>query len=122
MAQGFLPYKYEEEKTDAGLTALAGLPVYLDLASVLGLGDHIHSHMHVKIRGWTDEQIIASLVLLDLAGGDSVDDVRILAKDEGFSRVLDRMETKRSGASMEKGTSSLRPFPFRDIPIPISLP
>ncbi len=45
MAQGVLPYKYEEDKTDAGLTALAGLPVYLDLASVLGLGDHIHSHM-----------------------------------------------------------------------------
>ncbi len=33
-------------------------------------------------------------MLLNLAGGDSVDDVRILAKDEGFSRVLDRIETK----------------------------
>lgn len=41
MPQGVLPYKYEEEKTNTGMTALAGLPVYLDLASVLGLGDHI---------------------------------------------------------------------------------
>ena len=95
MAQGVLPYKYEEERTDAGMTALAGLPLYLDLASVLGLGDHIRSHMHIRqSQGWTDEQIITSLVLLNLAGGDSVDDVRILAKDEGFSRVLDRIETK----------------------------
>ncbi len=94
MPQGVLPYKYEEEKSASGLTSFAGLPVYLDLASVLALGDHIRAHMHVKVQGWTDEQIITSLVLLNLAGGDSVDDVRILAKDEGFSRVLGRVETK----------------------------
>jgi hypothetical protein len=33
MPQGVLPCKYEEENTETGLTALAGLPVYLDLAS-----------------------------------------------------------------------------------------
>ena len=38
MAQGALPYKYEEEKQASGMTALAGLPVYMDLASVMGLG------------------------------------------------------------------------------------
>ncbi len=94
MPQGVLPYKYEEEKMNAGMTSLAGLPVYLDLASVLGLGDHIGTHMHVKVRGWTDEQILTSLVLLNLAGGDSVDDIRILDKDEGFCKVLGRVETK----------------------------
>jgi len=94
MPQGALPYKYEEEKRSAGLTALAGLPVYLDLASVLGLGDHLRAHLHVKVRGWTDEQIVTSLVLLNLAGGDSVDDMRILARDDGFSTVLGRVETK----------------------------
>jgi len=95
MAQGVLAYKYEEEKNDSNMTALAGLPVYLDLASVLGLGDHIRAHMHVReSQGWTDEQMILSLVLLNLAGGDSVDDIRILDKDEGFSRVLGRVETK----------------------------
>jgi hypothetical protein len=45
-------------------------------------------------QGWTDEQIILSLVLLNLAGGDSVDDIRMLEKDEGFCRVLGRVETK----------------------------
>ena len=95
MAQGVLAYKYEEEKNDSNMTALAGLPVYLDLASVLGLGDHIRAHMHVReSQGWTDEQMILSLVLLNLAGGDSVDDIRILDKDEGFCRVLGRVETK----------------------------
>jgi hypothetical protein len=81
MPQGVLPYKYEEEKTQSGMTALAGLPIYLDLASVLGLGEHIRQHMHIKNRGWTDEQTILSLILLNLAGGDSVDDLEVLEKE-----------------------------------------
>ena len=94
MPQGVLPYKYEEEKSASGMTALAGLPVYLDLASVLGLGEHIHRHMQVKNQGWTDEQTILSLILLNLAGGDSVDDLTVLEKDKGFCSILDRIETK----------------------------
>jgi hypothetical protein len=89
MPQGVLPYKYEEEKTQSGMTALAGLPIYLDLASVLGLGEHIRRHMHVKDQGWTDEQTILSLILLNLAGGDSVDDLKVLEKDKGFREVLE---------------------------------
>ncbi len=94
MAQGVLPYKYEKEKTDSGMTALAGLPVYLDLASVLNLGESISSHLHTKVQGWTDEQIILSLILLNLAGGDCIDDLRLLEADEGFCRILQRIELK----------------------------
>ena len=94
MAQGVLPYKYEEEKTTSGMTALAGLPVYLDLASVLNLGESISTHLHAKIHGWTDEQVVMSLILLNLAGGESVDDLRILEADDGFCRILRRIELK----------------------------
>jgi hypothetical protein len=96
MAQGVLPYKYEQERTDGGMTALAGLPIYLDLASVLGVADCIRAHVHVRKsgQGWTDEQAVLSLMLLNLAGGDCIDDIRILEKDEGFSKVLSRVETK----------------------------
>ncbi len=94
MAQGVFPYKYEEEKTTSGMTSLAGLPVYLDLASVLGLEESISTHLHVKVQGWTDEQIIMSLILLNLAGGESVDDLRVLEADEGFCRILRRIELK----------------------------
>ncbi len=96
MAQGVLPYKYEGEKNVGGMTALAGLPIYLDLASVLGVGDCIRAHVHVREsgQGWTDEQSVLSLMLLNVAGGDCVDDIRILEKDEGFCKVLGRVETK----------------------------
>ena len=96
MAQGVLPYKYEEERSSTGMTALAGLPIYLDLASVLGVGDCIRAHVHVRKsgQGWTDEQAVLSLMLLNLAGGDCIDDIRILEKDEGFCKVLGRVEMK----------------------------
>jgi hypothetical protein len=96
MAQGVLPYQYEEDKSEAGMTVLVGLPVYLDLASVLGLGELIRTHVHARQsdQGWTDEQVVLGLMLLNLAGGDCAEDIRILEKDEGFCRVLRRVELR----------------------------
>jgi hypothetical protein len=96
MPQGVLPFKYEEEVTGGGMTAMAGLPAYLDLAHVAGLRESIERHVRVRRQGdqgWTDAQMVLSLVLLNLAGGDCVDDLRILEGDEGFCRVLERIET-----------------------------
>jgi hypothetical protein len=39
--------------------------------------------------------MVMSLVLLNVAGGDCVDDLRILEKDDGFTRVLLRVELHR---------------------------
>jgi hypothetical protein len=90
MAQGALPFKYEEQQQSGGMTALAGLPVYLDLAHVMGLSRSVEKHLSVRERGWTDSQVVTSLVLLNLAGGNCVDDLDILEADEGFCRVLRR--------------------------------
>jgi hypothetical protein len=68
MAQGVLPYNYEEEKTASGMTSRAGLPIYLDLASILNLGESIAKHLHLKMQGWTDEQVVMSLVLAQPCG------------------------------------------------------
>ena len=97
MSQGVLPFQYEEEKRTTGMTALAGLPTYLELGQVVGLSRSIKSHVRVREggQGWRDMQVITSLVLLNLAGGESVDDLRILEKDEGMCRVLRRAETYR---------------------------
>jgi len=51
MAQGVLPFKYENEKTNTGMTALAGLPAYLDLAKVIGLSKSIEKHLKVRKGG-----------------------------------------------------------------------
>ena len=48
MAQGQLPFQYEEEGRKSGVKALAGLPVYLDLAQVMELRESIGRHLHVR--------------------------------------------------------------------------
>jgi hypothetical protein len=92
MSQGVLGFKYEEEKQSTGMTGLAGLPVYLDLMQAMGLPELIGRHLHVKQRGWTDAQMVLSLMMLNLAGGDCVEDLRKVEKDEGFCRILRRVE------------------------------
>jgi len=94
LKQGVLPFSYECEPTESGMTALAGLPAYLELAAVAKLPDSIQRHLegcHLKQQGWTDTQIIMSLILLNIAGGDCVDDLRILERDEGLVKVLQRI-------------------------------
>jgi len=105
MAQGVLPFKYKNEKTNTGMTALAGLPVYLDLARVIGLSKSIEKHLKVRKggQGWTDSQFVLSLVLLNLAGGDCVDDVKILEADNGFCEVVKKAEMHGLGRKSPKG-------------------
>jgi len=91
MSQGILGFKYEEEKRATGMTGLAGLPLYLDLMQAMGLPQQIGRHVQVKQRGWTDAQVLSSLLLLNVAGGECVEDLRRLEKDDGFSRILRRV-------------------------------
>src|SRR5208337_3711780 len=95
MAQKTLPYQYEIEESKAGLTSFGGLPTYLDLAASTGLLGSIGRHLKIRTgdQGWTDRQMIVSLVLLNLVGGDCVEDIDKLEADEGFCRILRRVET-----------------------------
>jgi hypothetical protein len=94
MAQGLLAFKYEEEKKTTGMTALAGLPVYLELAEKMGFGALIEKHLRVRAggQGWTDPQIVLALILLNLAGGDCVEDIKVLEADDGFCEVLKKAQ------------------------------
>ena len=94
MAQGILPFKYEAEKNSTGMTALAGLPTYLDLARVAGLSKSIQKHLKAREggQGWTDSQVVLSLILLNLAGGDCVGDIKKIEADDGFCEVLKKVE------------------------------
>ena len=94
VSQGVLPFDFVPETGRTDLTSRAGLPVYLDLAAVAGFRESIERHVRVRAagQGWSDAQVITSLVLLNLAGGDSLEDLRVLEGDGGFGRVLRRTE------------------------------
>ena len=95
------------------MTALAGLPLYLDLAWVTGLVESIRRHLKLRElregqQGWTDAQIVMALMLLNLAGGEHVSDLEVLEQDPGFSRVLSRVET--AGLSRQQRRALERRF------------
>ncbi len=95
MKQGVLPFQYQQENGSSCMTALSGLATYLELIHVSGLNSSIESDVGLREngQGWMDSQIVNSLILLNLAGGESVSDLDILDKDTGFCRVLREMET-----------------------------
>ena len=105
MSQRALPFQYAEENTSTGMTSLSGLPAYVDMAEVSGLVESVRTHMIVREggQGWTDAQMVMSLILLNIAGGECMDDLRssrgqalrVLEKDEGLGRVLRSAETYR---------------------------
>ncbi len=93
MPQSALPFQYQAEKNDSGLTGFAGLPLYVELAAQSGLVGYINQTMKTKIRGWTDAEMILALVLLNLAGGDCIRDIERLEQDAGFRTLLIRFTT-----------------------------
>ena len=87
--QAALPFKYDSSTT-SGATAFAGLPLYLELSRVVGLGALVKQHLPARGdgQGWQDADVVMALVLLNLAGGEHVSDLDLLRRDEGFVRVL----------------------------------
>jgi len=94
VATSALGYRYEEEGQSSGLTALGGLPPYLELAHLLGIPASIEQHLSLcqSGQGFTASEMVLSLTMLQLAGGDCVEDLTRLAADEGFLNMVQHLE------------------------------
>ena len=79
-------FRYEVERSGGGLTGLAGLPAYYELAVVAGMRESVTRHVCARSgeQGWSDAESVLSLLLLNLAGGECVDDIEKLAGDARF--------------------------------------
>ena len=107
MAQGLLSFHYEAERSGEGLTALAGLGVYLELFQAAGLPEAVRRHVRAAGKqGWHDVQMVGAGLALNLAGGACVDDPERLEKDEGFTRLMreaeKRMLTRRERRALKE--------------------
>jgi hypothetical protein len=89
MAQGFLPFQIEAERGRADETGRAGLMVYAEFARALGMREAVQREVGVRAQsqGYSDDQVVSSLILLNLAGGESVSDLDVLEADRGFCRA-----------------------------------
>lgn len=117
-----LPYEYMEESSSAEVTGHAGLLPYIDLSCVLGLLKEVDERVGVcGEQGWMDRQHVLSLILLNLAGGECVDDIKLLESDAGLCKVarqaevygLDRKARRAMEKRFRKGRSRTFPSPTR---------
>jgi len=91
MAQGELGFKYEVDDKGGGMTGMGGIGPYLDLACRSGMVRSIERHVKARgEQGWTDAEGVLSLVMLNLVGGDCVEDVDRLESDKGFCRLFSK--------------------------------
>lgn len=89
VAQGLLPYEIEVVPSSASTTGRAGLLLVVETMRALGLEKSIERNVRVRQRngGYPEPVKIEWLVLLLAAGGECVDDIQLLAADEGLCRL-----------------------------------
>lgn len=87
--QGILPFVIEQaERGD--VTARAGLPLVVETMRALGVDELANAELVAPQRrgGFAPAQKLEAMVTLIAAGGDRVEDVRILAEDRGLEKLL----------------------------------
>ena len=72
------------------MTARAGLPLVVETLRALGIDEAAREALPLakRARGFSVEEKIEALVTLIAAGGDRIEDIRILADDKGLERLL----------------------------------
>jgi hypothetical protein len=84
------PFEISPEPAPELLTALAGLPLVAKAFRSLMLPESVARHVRIKKRdrGFSEAEVVESLVLLNAAGGDCLDDLARLRADPGLSALL----------------------------------
>ena len=105
MTQGELGFKYEVDRQGSGLTGMAGVGTYLDLACRSGLVRSLERHVKVRQggQGWSDAETVLSLVMLNLVGGECVEDVNRLESDGGFCALLGKALSRGLSRKARRG-------------------
>lgn len=89
--QGILPFVMRECKQRESVTAWGGLPLVVEASRALGVDDAARAHLPQPKRkgGFTPSEKLETLITLIAAGGDRVEDIRILDEDKGLAAMLD---------------------------------
>jgi len=92
VGQGILPFVFEAAAQPMDLTARAGLTLVSEAMLALGLEELVGTRLEVRRRrrGFTAFDKLHALVLVQAAGGECIEDARVLAGDAGFLRLVNR--------------------------------
>ena len=72
------------------VTARAGLPLIVEAGRAVRLDELVGEHLHLakRQRGFSEIEKIEAFALLIAAGGDRVEDIRVIAEDKGLLKLL----------------------------------
>ena len=96
-----VPVKWKISSNFGIATANAGLLYILETLRLTGLFSNLPGSKDSS-QGWTDAQMLTSLVLLNVTGFDRVSDVDRLEDDEGLRVIAEKMEPKIMGMSKRR--------------------
>lgn len=87
--QGILPFVLELAKRD-DVTARVGLPLVVETMRAMGLDELAAQALPEpkRERGFAPEHKLEAIVTLIAAGGDRMEDVRVLSEDKGLEKLL----------------------------------
>lgn len=87
--QGILPFVIEQAQR-VDVTARAGLPLVVETLRALGVDESAARRLPQpkRERGFRPEHKLEALVTLIAAGGERLEDVRVLAEDKGLEKLL----------------------------------
>lgn len=90
LPNSLLPFQLDPAPVTDMLTAFGGLPLVAQTFRSLGLPQSVAQHLRLKQRqrGLDEATLVESVVLLNAAGGDCLEDFRRLAEDPGLPTLL----------------------------------
>jgi hypothetical protein len=112
-----LPIKLELIKKGESLSSFGGTPIFLEFLKTIGLDKVVaKSFKETSNQGYHPLHHILSLILLNILGGESVGDIKILESDSGLKRFFNKVEGKFRGLKgriFRKGRKRTFPSPSR---------
>ncbi len=89
--QGILPLVFEQGVRE-DVTGRAGLTLVAEAIMACGTQKAVEKHLCVREReaGYSESEKVSAMILLQAAGGECVQDIRILSADLGLERMLGR--------------------------------
>jgi len=88
--QSNLPFEIDPEPATETITSYAGIPLIAQAFRALGVAGSVASNVKVKERdrGYDEATMVESFVILNAAGGESLDDFQRLREDPGLEELI----------------------------------
>ena len=89
-AEGEFLFEIDEEPSDECLTALGGVPLFVRTVRSLDVPGSVRRNLAIKERnrGFDEPTYVESLLVLNAAGGDCLEDFECLREDRGLAAML----------------------------------